>query len=227
MTANLKIKPTKIWPIWVFYGIFFVVGIFNGDDPRAAANLIVTLLWVAIILSVIIHLRNKKNFGKTYLNKPKPTKEIIEKSKYITFVPSKTHQTINYTLTFISFAIGLFVGGLLAGVLLGLGINLLFDTLIRFTNSIRNSKVLISLILGIIFIAGGGWFAYNSLISTIDSITEEYMLFCDTSCENSDEVNDYLYTQYFVEYDRQSKSFVCNCLTDTEDVLAKIYLPLN
>ena len=133
MTADIKIKPTRIWPIWVFYGIIFIVGMIDGGNPQAVAN----LLWVAIILSVIIHVKNRKNFGKKYLKDPKPTKEIIEKSKSITFIHTKIHLVIIYALTFISFAIGLLVGGILGGILLGFGVNLLVDSIIRLTEKVK------------------------------------------------------------------------------------------
>jgi hypothetical protein len=222
MTADIKIKPTRIWPIWVFYGIIFIVGMIDGGNPQAVAN----LLWVAIILSVIIHVKNRKNFGKKYLKNPKPTKEIIEKSKSIKFVPSKTHLIIIYTLTFISFAIGLFIGGILGGILLGFGVNLLTDSIIRLTKKVKDSKVIFSLIIGIILIIGGGWFSYNSLMSAIDTVTEDYMQDCDTFCANSEDVDYDLYTQYYVEFDQNTKSFICYCLTDSEETLAQKNLPL-
>ena len=222
MVADIKTKPTRIWPIWVFYGIIFLVGMIDGGNPQAVAN----LLCVAIIISVIIYVKNRKNFGKKYLKDPKPTKEIIEKSKQISFVLNKKHQIIIYSLTFISFAIGLFVGGILGGILLCFGVNLLVDAIIRLVNKNKNSKVLFSLILGIILIIGGAWFSYNSLMSAIDTVTEDYMPDCDTFCANYEYVDYDLYTQYSVEFDQNTKSFICYCLTDSEDVLAQKNLPL-
>lgn len=222
MASELKIKPTAIWPIWVFYGIILVVGMIDGGNPEAVGR----LLWVAVILSVTIHIKNKKYFGKKYLKDPKPTKEIIEKSKKVSFLLNKKHQIIIYLLTFLSFALGLFVGGLLGGILLGFGVNLFADAIIRLINKNKNSKVIYSFVLGVILILGGVWFSYSSLMGVIETVTDNYIQECDTYCANSEDVNYDLYTQYSVEFDQSTKSFVCYCLTDTEEILAQKNLPL-
>lgn len=221
MTADTKIKPTAIWPIWVFYGLIFIVGMIDGGNPQAVAN----LFGVAIILSVVIHIKNRKNFGKKYLKDPKPTKEIIEKSKQISFILNKKHQIIIYTLTFISFALGLFIGGILGGILLGFGVNLLLDAIIRLVNKNNNSKVLFSLILGVILIIGGIWFTYTNLTGAIEKVTDDNMKKCELWCSNA-EIDVDKYTQYSVEFDKTTKSFVCYCLTDNEEVLTQTHLPI-
>ena len=220
--GSSKITPTRIWPVWVFYGIIFIVGMISGGNPQAVAN----MLWVAIVLSVIIHLRNKKNFGKKYLKDPKPTKKIIEKSKDISFVPSRKHQIIIYSLTFISFTIALLFGGIYGAVLVGFGVHLLVESIIRLVNKNTKSKVLFALVLGIILILGGVWVSYNSINAGIGDLIERQMNACDAFCAASVDVNQSLYTQYTVEWVEEPRSFVCSCLSDNNQTLAQTTLNL-
>lgn len=80
--------------------------------------------------------------------------------------------------------------------------------------------------MGIILTSIGIWISYSFLMSAVETVTEEYMQDCDNFCANSEDVDNDLYTQYSVEFDQNTKSFICYCLTDNEEILAQKNLPL-
>ena len=221
MTADIKIKPTPIWPIWVF-GLIIIALSVNVENTYDGSGVFIGCL----IATSMIHSKNKKYFGKEYKKNPKPIKEAIEKFKKNKYGLSSLQKIITNVLTIGGLIVGFLFGGILGAILIGFGLGALSLSICMFINKIQISKAIGILILGIILTAIGVWISYFFLMSAIDTITEDYMQECDTFCANSEDVNYDLYTQYSVEFDQQTKSVICCCITDSEEILAQKNLPL-
>ena len=71
-----KPKRLKIYPIWIFFGIIFVIGWINNRDKP-----VVNWFYICLILSLLIHHFNTKRLGRFYYIKDeKKRAEKLKKS---------------------------------------------------------------------------------------------------------------------------------------------------
>jgi hypothetical protein len=220
MTVELKIKPTPIWPVWAFGIIMMIVSI------SAKNNYIVSGVFLGCLIATsIIHSKNKKYFGKDYKKNPKPTKEVIEKFKKNKYGLNSLQKIMVNIFTIGGLVIGFLFASILGAALIGLGLGAVSLSICLFINKSHTSKAIGIFLLGIVLTGIGVWISYFFLIGAIEKVTDDNMNKCETWCSNS-EIDFDRYTQYSVEFDKKTKSFLCYCLTDSEEVLAQTYLPL-
>lgn len=215
MASNKEIKPTPIWPIWVI-GLILMI-LFSSINMSFYITGFIFL--ICVIWSINAHNRNKLYFGRDYRKNPKPVKEAKDRFKRNKFNLSRTQRIITNTVTVIGLIVGFFTGGILVALLLGFGLGAITLATCMSINKTHISKVIGFLVLGIVFIVIGVWITYSVLIGAVEKVTEEQMQKCDVYCANSEKVNSDSYTQYSVKFDRETKSFICSCLTKSEDVL--------
>jgi hypothetical protein len=110
------IFPQPIWPIWLWVIILI---------PESSSLFIGALMWVAIISTININRKNKRNFGDNYGNNPRPTLKYVCKLKKNKF--NLTHT--QYITTIYSITIGIGFGALMQDffilVLSSIGLGLL------------------------------------------------------------------------------------------------------
>ncbi|MBI2651038.1 hypothetical protein HYX01_01060 [Candidatus Woesearchaeota archaeon] len=219
MNSEQKIKPTPIWPIWIF-GIIMVAVSVNAENNYVESGVFIGCL----IATSMIHNKNKKYFGMNYKKDPKPTKEAIEKFKKNRYGLSSLQKIIVNVLTISGLVVGFLFASILGAVLIGFGLGALSLSIYLFINKNHISKAIGIFLLGIVLTGIGVWISYFFLMGAIEEVTDNNMKKCEAWCSNS-EINVDRYTQYSVEFDKTTKSFVCNCLTDSKEVLAQTHLP--
>tara|TARA_Y100000310_G_C20585214_1_gene765033 strand:- start:471 stop:1145 length:675 start_codon:yes stop_codon:yes gene_type:complete len=223
MHSEEKIKPTPIWPIWVF-GLIVILFGFNSESQYGGMATGI-FFWFTIFYAISIHKKNKLYFGKDYKKNPKPTKEAIEKFKKNKWGLSGLQKIIVNVLAIGGLIIGFLFAGIIGAVLMGIGLGALSLSICLFINKEKISKIIGIFLLGLVLTGFGIWISYFFLVYSLEVITNDNLDKCETWCSNS-QLDIDRYTQYSVEFDKTTNSFVCHCLTDDEEILAQTNFPI-